>query len=211
MNIAPVSRQDSLLPSLCTRGAPRPQTADALVHVPADHPWREAVEAFVQQRFAAAYNARVSHFCPSLLACCADDRLAAVAGFKPAAEGALFLEHYLDRPAEAVLAAAFGVPVARRAVVEVGNFAAVAPGAARRIIRLVTAHLYRQGYEWAVFTATRELANAFHRLRLTPQHLAPADPHRLPGGAGDWGSYYDHAPAVYGGSIAAGFFALARR
>ncbi len=215
MNIAPLNWQDSILPTLCPPAAPLPARhpaapADTLVTVPADHPWRAAAEAFVLRRFRAAFGARVSHFCPTLLASCAEDRLAAVAGFKPAATGPLFLEHYLDQPVETVLSATFGVAVERRGVVEIGNFAATTPGAARSIIRLVTAHLYRQGYAWAVFTATRELANAFHRVRLAPQCLADADPRRLPGGGADWGSYYDHRPVVFGGSIAGGFYTLAR-
>lgn len=214
MNISPLTWQDSILPTLCPLDPPEPRTPtatdDPLVSMPADHPWRAAAEAFVQRRFKAAFGAHVSHFCPTLLASCADRHLSAVAGYKAAATGPLFLEYYLDQPVEAVLSAAFGTAVERRGVVEIGNFAATTPGAARLIIRRVTAHLYRQGYAWAVFTATRELANAFHRMRLAPQFLADADPRRLPGGAADWGSYYDHRPAVFGGSIAGGFYALAR-
>lgn len=212
--ISQLTWQDSILPAPCPIDPSEPHTPGAgnepLVSVPADHPWRTTAEAFVQRRFKAAFGAHVSHFCPVLLASCADRHLSAVAGFKPAALGPLFLEHYLDQPVETVLSAAFGVAVERRGVVEIGNFAATTPGAARSIIRLVTAHLYRQGYAWAVFTATRELANAFHRVRLAPQFLADADPRCLPGGGAGWGSYYDHRPAVFGGSIAGGFYALAR-
>ena len=48
----------------------------------------------------------------------------------------------------------------------------------------------------------RELRNAFLRQKLWPLVLAPADPGRLRAGAGTWGSYYAHRPAVMGGRIA---------
>lgn len=53
-----------------------------------------------------------------------------------------------------------------------------------------------------MFTATRELRNAFLRLKLWPLMLAPADPARLRAGAAAWGSYYAHGPTVMGGRIA---------
>ncbi|HZM33839.1 MAG TPA: thermostable hemolysin, partial [Burkholderiales bacterium] len=52
------------------------------------------------------------------------------------------------------------------------------------------------------FTATRELRNAFLRLKLWPLLLAPANPLRLSAAAAAWGSYYAHKPIVMGGRIA---------
>ena len=53
-----------------------------------------------------------------------------------------------------------------------------------------------------MFTATRELRNAFTRLGLAPLELSPADPARLPDGGARWGSYYANEPVVVAGRIA---------
>jgi hypothetical protein len=62
-------------------------------------------------------------------------------------------------------------------------------------------HLNQLGYEWVVFTATRELIGIFRKLGLSLLALAPADPSRLPEPADDWGSYYDSAPIVVAGRV----------
>ena len=62
-------------------------------------------------------------------------------------------------------------------------------------------HLHHRGYEWVVFTATRELIGIFARLGLPLPVVAPADPARLGDGASAWGSYYDTGPIVVAGRI----------
>jgi hypothetical protein len=94
-------------------------------------------------------------------------------------------------------------------VVEVGNLAAVRAGLARVIIPALATRLREHGFEIAVFTATRELRNAFERLALGPLVLAPANPACLRSGAAAWGSYYLHAPTVMGGRISDCLLSLA--
>jgi hypothetical protein len=65
----------------------------------------------------------------------------------------------------------------------------------------LAAQLDRLGYEWVVFTATRELISIFNRLGLPLLALAPADPARLGEAAGSWGRYYDTQPVVVAGRI----------
>ncbi len=170
---------------------------------PSNAAQRSALEGFIAARFQRAYGARLTHFLPHLLGLRdgAGEWQAAV-GYADAAAGPLFLEQYLDAPVEDVLAQALERPVERRRVVEVGNFAAARAGVARRLIPALAARLRELGFEVAVFTATRELRNAFLRLKLWPLVLATADPGRLRAGAGTWGSYYAHRPAVMGGRIA---------
>ena len=164
---------------------------------------RAALEAFIAARFQRAYGARLTHFLPNLLGLRdgAGEWQAAV-GYAAAAAGPLFLEQYLDAPVEDVLAHALERPVERSRVVEVGNFAAARAGVARRLIPALAGRLRELGFEVAVFTATRELRNAFLRLKLWPLVLASADAGRLRAGAGTWGSYYAHCPTVMGGRIA---------
>jgi|SRR5512145_3264930 hypothetical protein len=165
------------------------------------HPHRASFEQFIAARFDRAYGARVGHFSPHLLG--VRDALArwqAASGYTPAAGQRLFLEQYFDRPVEDSLAG-LGRPVARERIVEVGNLAAASAGMARTLIPLLARHLHRLGYEWVVFTATRELRNSFRRLGLNPLRLARADPARLADGGASWGSYYQHDPLVMAGRI----------
>jgi hypothetical protein len=166
---------------------------------------RATLERFIGERFRAAHGARIDHFCACLVGLHdAHGRWQAAAGYTPAGVGGLFLEQYLDRPAEQVLAAVAGEEVPRAALAEVGNLAAE-PGMGRVLIPAICRHLHRLGYRWVVFTATRELRSALRRLRLEPLPLAPALPSRLPDAGAAWGRYYRHDPAVMGGRIAACF------
>lgn len=177
-------------------------TARSSLSFPAIADERAALERFIAERFRAVHGARIRHFCAHLLGVRdALGSLQAAAGYTPAASGRLFLEQYLDRPVEELLAVAAGKPVARGRVAEVGNLAA-APGMGRMLIPAIGRHLHGLGYRWVVFTATRELRNALRRLRLEPLRLAPALPARLPDAGAAWGSYYTHDPAVMGGRIA---------
>ena len=114
----------SLPPAVPDRGA-----TTRLEPVHRTHPQRTSFEFFIAARFHRAYGARVAHFSPHLLG--VRDALArwqASSGYTPADGHPLFLEQYLDQPIEDSLAGRVGRPVAREAVVEVGNLAAVSPG-----------------------------------------------------------------------------------
>jgi|SRR5690606_18179057 hypothetical protein len=163
---------------------------------------RAALERFIASRFAQAHGARLAHFCERLLGVTDPaGRLRAAAGYTPAAAHRLFVEQYLDAPVEAVLAPAAGCDIARHEIVEVGNLAARV-GMGRVLIPAIGAHLHAEGYRWVVFTATRELRNAFRRLHLEPLCLGPALPMRLADGGAAWGTYYEHDPGVMAGRIA---------
>jgi hypothetical protein len=174
----------------------------AAMQPPSNPAQRADLEGFIARRFERAYGATLTHFLPHLLGLHdAQGRWQAAVGYAGAAEAPLFLEQYLDAPVEHVLAHTLERHVAREKVVEVGNLAAVRAGLARVLIPALATRLRQHGFEIAVFTATRELRNAFERIRLGPLVLAPADPARLRGGAAAWGSYYAHAPTVMGGWI----------
>jgi hypothetical protein len=169
--------------------------------VPAGSPRRSEAEGFIQGVFAAHYGARVTAFAPDLLLQEQDGRVCAATGWRAAASGPLFLESYLDRPAEALLSRLAGHPVAREKVVEVGNLASLQPGGGVRIMLTLAQYLDRAGFEWVIFTATRELIAIFAKLGLPPLALARADPACLGDAAHDWGSYYDTGPIVVAGRI----------
>jgi hypothetical protein len=167
---------------------------------------RPSLEGFVAARFAAAYDAQVTHFCRHLVG--ARERGGgwhAAAGYTPAKAESLFLEHYLDEPVERLLARRHGSRVRRERIVEVGNLAATSPGMGRLLITALGVELHRAGYTWVVFTATREIRNAFTRLQLPLTKLVVANPSRLPDKGDTWGNYYAHDPHVMAGYLPAGF------
>lgn len=165
---------------------------------------RGAAEAFVSEAFNAAYGARIAHFMPNLMTLRNDSgRLLAVLGMRGPGDHRMFLEQYLDQPVDQVLSAATGVPVDRRALVEVGNFAVGAAGGGRWLITALTAYLYSAARTWAVFTCGPELQNAFRRLGIQLIDLAAADPNRLsPDEQDRWGSYYAQRPRVMAANVA---------
>jgi hypothetical protein len=178
--------------------APRLRLAE-----PATAAERITLESFIAARFRAVYGANVSHFCNHVVGMRgAQGGWHAAAGYTAAGSNRLFLEQYLDAPAEALLSRASGCQVERDWIAEVGNLAAT-PGLVRALIPALGAYLYQLGYRWVVFTATRELHNAFRRVQLEPLVLAPAEASRVPDRGAAWGSYYAHAPKVMGGLIAA--------
>ena len=94
---------------------------------------------------------------------------------------------------------------------EVGHLAASRGGEGLRLIRLLAAHLAREGFEWVACTVTRELRPALERLDAQPLALGPALPGRLGHEAGLWGSYYDHGPEVVAVALKAALRRYARQ
>jgi len=174
-------------------------------------PGRAGIEAFIAATFLKNYGARIAHFSDTLVGRRGEDGAwVAALGYSLAGAAPLFLEHYLDAPIEVEIGARLGRPVARPEIVEVGNLAALHPGAARALIVGTTTLLHELGMHFVTFTATTSLLNSFGRLQLRPQVLALADPARLPGGADQWGRYYDTHPQVMFGDIHHGYSELAR-
>ena len=166
---------------------------------------RASVEAFIHERFVIRYGARVRHFMPTLLQLEDDAGTSHGAiGVRSAADESLFLERYLDRPAETEVASHGGLIPGRERIVEVGNLAARGAGHARLLIVALTAMLVSQGFDWVVFTGTPEVLNSFRRLDLRPLPLGKADPARMGDELADWGSYYDTQPWVMAGNIRSG-------
>jgi hypothetical protein len=197
-----------LIPKISPRGSTRFHSATL---VDADHPDRAEVEAYIAAVYAERYGASLTAFLPRLLAFRSQDgELQAAVGLRRGQERPLFVEQYLDVPADAAIAARQGCPVRREEMVEVGSFAACSAGDAREVIVQLTGLLHHAGVRWVLFAATRQLRNAFDRLRLQTVELAEARPERLQGDAAQWGSYYDSQPKVLFGDIAAGYQFLQR-
>lgn len=171
-------------------------------HTVVGSPQREETERFIRATFRKRYGAEVTAFAPNLMVIRRDENIVAAAGWRCAADEPLFLETYLDAPVETAVARLAGHPVERRRIVEVGNLAAGRAGGSIDVILALARHLDNLGYEWVVFTATRELIGIFRKVGLAPLALAPANPERLGAGAAAWGNYYaSGAPVVVAGRI----------
>jgi hypothetical protein len=133
-----------------------------------------------------------------------DQSLLSAAGMRSGDQGELFVERYLDAPAEYVLAQAFGAAVDRRRLAEIGHLSGMGHGAGRRLFPLIARWLEGAGIDWALFAATGSLRALFERMRVRPLALAPARRERLGAAAGAWGSYYDTDPWVVGGPLSLG-------
>ena len=173
---------------------------------------RQAAERFIEAAFLDKHGARISEFLPELvgLETRAGD-LRAVAGYRSAGNGGLFLEQYLSGAVEQDLSAQVGVSVARPAIVEVGNLAGGNCRYARHLVSLLPRYLLDRGYTWVVFTATSVVRDILTSVGARLFELAPADGSRVAGGPAEWGRYYQHDPRVMAGYLPSGIHLSTRR
>ena len=210
MRAAPPKRQE--LPWFSVKFAEMTNPAFRLQVLDREHPDRASLERFIAESYAKAYGAHVTHYADYLVGLRnASGAWTAGLGYTSAGRDPLFVEQYLDQPAEDAIGSILSVPVERDQIVEVGNLAASASGAARHIIAAMTALLNELNRTWVVFTSTRALLNSFDRLEIATITLAAADPARLPDGGASWGSYYDTDPQVMTANIPLGFIHLRSR
>lgn len=166
--------------------------------------------SFIREHYYQNFGARLSVLLPHILMLCdGENNLLAACGMMPAAQGPLFLEQYLDQPAEICLQHHGFRTYSRDAIIEAGNFAAVDGAAARVMYAAVCLLLNRYHFRYIMFTGTRKIRNIFARLHLQPVSLAAADPARLSHNPEEWGSYYQHTPQVMAGDLLGGQQALA--
>lgn len=171
-------------------------------------PDNEIVKSFIKYQFFKKYSAAINSFMPNLVSIVnRKGDLKAAVGYRSAKQHSLFLEQYISSPVEQYLSAQEGHEINRSQIVEVGNLACVAPGYARIAIIKLTQMLHSAGYEWVVFTLTKELANSFKRLNLSPQYLVTAKSEKV-NNNDNWGSYYDTSPTVMYGNIKTGLSLL---
>ena len=121
----------------------------------------------------------------------------------------LFLERYLDAPAEVVAAARLGRPVVRAGIVEIGHFATRTPMAMIELWEDV-ARTLAPNAEIAMATLTAPLRQAMGRAGVRFEVLAPATADRAGETGQHWGRYYEFDPMVCMGDIAEGLAAIAR-
>ena len=171
---------------------------------------RPELERFIYNSFKSAYGAQVKHFMPLLVSLRdAKGDLIAVCGFRNAGAEKLFLETYVDEPIDAVLSSKSGKEVARKDIVEVGNFAVFPPGMSRHMITVLAAYIHTIGAKWIVFTAIPKIRNAWKRLGVNLLQICEASKERLDCDCREeWGNYYDTCPYVVAVNVPECYFLL---
>ncbi|MDO6705064.1 thermostable hemolysin [Photobacterium sp. 1_MG-2023] len=183
-----------------------------MMHIDRDHPFRKNTEQYIADRYTTAFQAQLNRFMPDFLALVdAHKQLLSVCGYQSAAVSPLFLEQYLDCPAEQLIAQALGHPVARSELIEFGQLASFSHHLSRLHFTKIAEHLVGQGYTWCIFTATGPLQAMMHRLGLTPVLLADATASRIHNAEQIWGTYYQRHPKIYAGHLATGLNILKQR
>lgn len=164
---------------------------------------RELLEAGIARRFAERHCAKLNNFMPALLSLNIDGDLGAVVGLRPAAGRSLFLENYFDTPIEQAVSRAHRTPVDREEVVEIGNLAAITPGASYALFAVLARVISLAGFRWVACTATPQVSAMLDRMQFPSEMVCAAEKSRLGCGADDWGRYYEKRPCVITGDIRA--------
>lgn len=161
---------------------------------------RGGVEAFVRERYAAAFQANIQNFFPFLMTTYSQQQLQGVLGMRSGDSGPLFLEHYLDYPLDVVLAKQLNTNVERSQILEIGNLAG-SRGSSQRLFIALSEVMVLAGFRWVAFTATTQVSALLNRLGFAPHFVSEADPGRLGDQLSDWGNYYQHSPCVIVGDV----------
>ncbi len=170
-------------------------------------PTAEAITGFIQRRFLQAYGALPELRIPRLLALTSGHgALLAAVGVRNAGQERLFLEDYLDVPAETLIVS--DGTLQRDELAEIAHLAGVEAGVSRYLFAGLTLWLRDNGYRWIAFTGTEQLRNSFQRLGVATRVIAPADPLKLPGQGAGWGRYYQNKPMVMAADVREGYQAL---
>jgi len=163
---------------------------------------KQDVEQFVADRFKHHYQAEITHFLPYLLSTKKDDAFTAAMGFQPAGTiNPLFLEQYLTSPIEDEVSRLTKQEIDRSKIAEVGNLTSVHRGTSQLLFILSIAILHEAGFEWSVFTATKQVQQLLARLNLVTIKVCEADPIKLQDQQQSWGHYYEDKPNVMIGNL----------
>lgn len=164
--------------------------------VGAENARRNRCERFIRQSYDHHFRAEPDAL-PRKILSVADEsgEIVGAVGLRSAADG-FFSESYLESPIDRLLTAIAGRAVSRNQIVEVAGLAIRSPCILPAFLEAVVRHCEDEGFDWAFFTLTHNLAVILQRLKLGLVRLGSAERHRVARPEA-WGSYYDRAPAVF--------------
>ena len=168
-----------------------------------------AAAALICHSYQKAFDARIAPAFAEIASRSTGDLPVAALGYQRASVGPLFLECYLDRPIEEMIAHFTGNTPDRFQIIEIGNLASSNALAMIELWGAVANDLAGDG-EIAVATLTAPLRAMFARIGV-PIHVLARAHSQAPGIDPDaWGRYYEADPMVCFGRIAEGQHAIAR-
>lgn len=154
---------------------------------------RKRIETFIANGFNTQYGAHIKEFMPTLVAL--ENRgVKAALGIR-SAYNPLFIEQYLPFPIQQHLAQ-LGMPTKRSQVAEIGNLFSASAHYTLPLLLSVCQALYRDGYQYLTFSATKQLANLLSSPNLKLHFLAFALQDKLTSKRSHWGTYYQSNPMV---------------
>ena len=163
---------------------------------------RARIEEFISDRYEKCYGSRIScHYSSLMSVADKTGNIAAAVGLRFAADEDLFLEQYLQHPADEILSDKFGIGIGRDQIVEIGNLASSGRGASLFLFIAMAAYLHRHGIAYAAVTATHGLRRSFAMLGIDWTELGAARPEALPDKGAAWGSYYSRDPKIVAGCV----------
>lgn len=175
-------------------------TAISLTHLSV--PNRDRVERFIESVYARGYGSCITQHYPTLMDVHdASGHVAAAVGMRRAGEDHLFLERYLEAPIEDIATQAYGEPITRDEIVEIGNLASAGNGASVFLFVTLAAYLRQQNLSYAAVTATQALRRSFALFGIPFLEIGRADAAALPDRGAAWGTYYSKDPKVLIGAI----------
>ncbi len=138
---------------------PLPCLADLTLEVitPTHPRWNEAIK-LVDERYQQAFDAHLTAYMPAYLALLDKQVMKSVCGYRIAEQEPLFLEQYLDEPADRLLAQRFACPIPRGKLIEFGHLASFGRGLSAFHFRLMAQQLVAMGFEWCIFYRNRSSA-----------------------------------------------------
>ena len=168
-----------------------------------DSPERSDVEQYIADCFYKNYQAKITHFLPYIISSRTDNKLTAAVGFQPATdEQPLFLEQYLQVAIESELSSLVNKTIKRNKIIEIGNLTSSRRGTSQILFVLNIAISHQAGFEWGVFTATKQVLTLLDKLNLNTIEIAEANPDCLSDNGDSWGSYYTSRPKIVAGNLA---------
>ena len=167
-----------------------------------DSPERTEVEQYIADCFHKNYQAKVTHFLPYIISSRTSNKLTAAVGFQPATDTQpLFLEQYLEMAIESELSSLVNRTIERNQIIEIGNLTSSRKGTSQILFVLNVAISHQAGFEWGVFTATKQVLTLLTKLNLNTIEIAEANPDCLADNGESWGSYYTSRPKIVAGNL----------
>jgi hypothetical protein len=165
----------------------------------------------IQTQYQKHFHCQLQHSLPYSLSQLAHEDsqasqhspILACTGYQPAADGALFLEQYLDEPVEDCLQRLTHVTVSREQIVEIGGFAVTNKRHALPFMLQLAPTLVELGFKTVICTVTRPMQRCLRKLGIVSTRVADADPARVDVSNNAWGTYYDLKPVLLAGDIGA--------